>query len=209
MPDPVYEDRLVARLINRVMQRGKKTIAREHVYLTARTLPEQQALRYASVRASGMDMALSVAAQGVDETPVSKRRAWDALIRSRALVLDEMASRHRTMSAAGDPDTARLVKDLASARRRLANLTIRGLSDLSPERYRGLLDEAPSSALTAHVNTKTGRKTQTQFDLVQHFVFVSFCLHPDHTLVKGSTGFKIEGMEITAATKGTDVLIWY
>lgn len=31
-PDPVYQSRLVSRLINRIMQRGKKTVARKHVY---------------------------------------------------------------------------------------------------------------------------------------------------------------------------------
>ena len=30
--DPVYQSRLVARLINRVMRQGKKTIAQKHVY---------------------------------------------------------------------------------------------------------------------------------------------------------------------------------
>ena len=30
--DPVYQSRMVSRLINRVMQRGKKTIAQKHVY---------------------------------------------------------------------------------------------------------------------------------------------------------------------------------
>lgn len=31
-PDPIYQSRLVARLINRVMQRGKKAVAQRHVY---------------------------------------------------------------------------------------------------------------------------------------------------------------------------------
>lgn len=31
-PDPIYSNRLVARLINRVMEDGKKTIAQKHVY---------------------------------------------------------------------------------------------------------------------------------------------------------------------------------
>lgn len=31
-PDPIYQSRLVTRLINRIMQRGKKTVARNHVY---------------------------------------------------------------------------------------------------------------------------------------------------------------------------------
>lgn len=30
--DPIYQSRLVTRLINRVMQRGKKTVAQKHVY---------------------------------------------------------------------------------------------------------------------------------------------------------------------------------
>lgn len=32
LPDPVYGDKLVTRLINRVVQRGKKAIAQRHVY---------------------------------------------------------------------------------------------------------------------------------------------------------------------------------
>ncbi len=31
-PDPIYDSRLVTRLINRVMKKGKKTIAQKHVY---------------------------------------------------------------------------------------------------------------------------------------------------------------------------------
>lgn len=31
-PDPIYQSRLVARLINKVMRDGKKTIAQKHVY---------------------------------------------------------------------------------------------------------------------------------------------------------------------------------
>lgn len=32
MPDPIYQSRLVTRLINRVMEQGKKTIAQKQVY---------------------------------------------------------------------------------------------------------------------------------------------------------------------------------
>lgn len=31
-PDPIYQSRLVTRLTNRIMQRGKKTVAQKHVY---------------------------------------------------------------------------------------------------------------------------------------------------------------------------------
>ncbi len=115
-------------------------ITREHFRLTARTLAERQALRYASVRTSGLDLALSIVSEGVfiDST----QRAIDALIRTRSLVLDEMASRHRTVSSANDSDLVRLSQALVSARQRLANLTIRGASDDKPERYLRLLNEA-------------------------------------------------------------------
>jgi len=39
--DPVYKDQLVTRLINRVMQRGKKTVARKHVYRAFEIIKEK------------------------------------------------------------------------------------------------------------------------------------------------------------------------
>jgi CHAT domain-containing protein len=57
-------------------------------------------------------------------------------------VLDEMAARHRTVSAAGDPAIERLSAELTSARARLANLTVRGLGDSDPAAYKAMLDEA-------------------------------------------------------------------
>jgi tetratricopeptide (TPR) repeat protein len=115
-------------------------ITREHFRLTARTLAERQALRYASVRTSGLDLALSIVSEGVFMD--STQQAFDALIRTRALVLDEMASRHRAVSSVNDSSLVRLSQALASARQRLANLTVRGPSDDKPERYLRLLDEA-------------------------------------------------------------------
>ncbi len=40
-PDPIYGDRLVARLINRVMQRGKKTVANKQVYRAFEMIKEK------------------------------------------------------------------------------------------------------------------------------------------------------------------------
>jgi len=110
-------------------------IGREHLRLTCQTLPERQALRYASVRASGLDVALSLASDGLD--PESLRRVWDALLRSRSFVLDEVASRHRQVS-----EITRCSKEFASASERLANLMVRGPGQDSPEKYRRLLDGA-------------------------------------------------------------------
>ena len=122
-------------------------IGREHVRLTSHTLPERQALRYAAVRASGLDLALSLIAKG--STPDTRRRTWDALVRSRALVLDEMAIRRRSFGALEDPAVNQLVGKLASSSQRLANLTIRGPGDTPPDLYRKLLDDSRLEKETA------------------------------------------------------------
>ncbi len=102
-------------------------IGREHLRETASVLPERDALRYDAIRASGSSIALAVA---VDHpTPETVRATWDAVVRSRALVLDEMAERHRTMVGAKDPQTAQLAMELESARRRLAGLIVRGTGE--------------------------------------------------------------------------------
>ena len=115
-----------------------ETIGREHFRLTARTLSEQQALSYASVRFSGLDLAFSL---GPGRLPsASRRKAWDALIRSRALILDEMAARHRTVR--GATEITRLSEAVAAAQLRLANLTVRGPGQEPVETHRRLLDRA-------------------------------------------------------------------
>jgi CHAT domain-containing protein/Tfp pilus assembly protein PilF len=113
-------------------------IGRNHLYRTARTLAERQALRYATVRASGIDLCLSIAAEGL--VGDARMKVWDVLMRSRALVLDEMAARHRAI--AGAAEIGRLAEELAAAHQRLANLMVRGPGDESTERYRRILDEA-------------------------------------------------------------------
>ena len=115
-------------------------IGRRHLELTARFLPERQALRYASVRSSGLDLALSLVAGRSDAEAV--RKVWESLGRSRALVLDEMAARRRATREASDPAAADAARELAARSRRLANLWIRGVGELDPQRYRSLLDSA-------------------------------------------------------------------
>jgi len=115
-------------------------IGKDHLSLTARGLAEREALRYAAVRATGLDLALSLIAEVGNEFPEARRQVWDALIRSRALILDEMAGRHRTVAEAAQ--ITRLAQALTSAYQRLANLTVRGPGNDPPEQYRKLLDEA-------------------------------------------------------------------
>jgi len=112
-----------------------------HQRLTSRSLSEREALRHAAVRRSGLDLVLTLVARGMD--PDSRRSALDAVVRSRALVLDEMAARRMAASAAADSSiTLELAERLASRRTRLANLAVRGPGGQKTEVYRRLLDEA-------------------------------------------------------------------
>jgi len=120
-------------------------IGREHLRLTTRSLSEDRARRFSHARSSGLDLVISLAASGASRSDEVTARAWDALIRSRALVLDEMAARHRAVAEADDPEVSRLAQALGQARRRLANLAVRGVGGDRPERYRASLDEARRS----------------------------------------------------------------
>jgi CHAT domain-containing protein/tetratricopeptide (TPR) repeat protein len=98
--------------------------SREHLRLTIGTLPEREALRYRAVNVSGLDAALS-ALVAAPRIPDGVARAWDALVRSRTLVLDEMARRHRDVETSRDPRVVRLRRELARARERLAQMVVR------------------------------------------------------------------------------------
>ena len=110
---------------------------RQHLRMMLRYLPERQALNYAVTRPGGLDLILSLVAAGPEATALG----LDSLIRSRALVLDEMAKR-RNAGHAPAGDAGPLVADLARARQRLVNVVVRGPGELPPSRYTALVDEA-------------------------------------------------------------------
>ena len=116
-----------------------ESIGRDHLRLTGRALSEQHALRYAAQRQSGLDLALSLSAQASSTLDAST--LLDAVVRSRAIVLDEMAARNRSINVQASPEVAELAAGLADARRRLANLVVRGPGDLEPEVYRDLVGQ--------------------------------------------------------------------
>lgn len=117
-------------------------ISAEHIRLTASTLPEREALLYASEKPAALDLALTLLARGTETDPLLKRNVFDALIRSRALVLDEMATRHRTVVWAKDPEVSRLASELTVARDNLATLVVRGPGKDPPERYKSFVYSA-------------------------------------------------------------------
>ncbi|MGH9870396.1 MAG: tetratricopeptide repeat protein [Candidatus Polarisedimenticolia bacterium] len=104
-----------------------EAIGREHLRTTYRTLPERQALRYAETRPNGLSLILSVAA--TSREPGIVQPAWDALVRSRGLVLDEMAQRHGTTVASADPGVLDLKQELDRARHRMSNLFLQEIWD--------------------------------------------------------------------------------
>ena len=112
-----------------------EAIARRHFQATAATLSERQALTYAEERTRSQDLALRTALRAAADDPLRIEQLWDAVIRSRALVLDEMASRRRLVVEAHDPKLSREFDDAASARARLAQLFLRGPSADQPTAY--------------------------------------------------------------------------
>ena len=78
-------------------------VAKNHLRRSISYLPERQALMYAGVRPEGLNLAVSIAASGHK----SPRMVFDAVVRSRAVVLDELETRSQVKSTA-DPNLDKL-----------------------------------------------------------------------------------------------------
>ncbi len=117
-----------------------ESISTQHLRKTVAALPERQALAVVAKNPSALDLAVSAAVELRDLE--ASARVLDAVVRSRALVLDEMARRHRSLREAHDPGLEPLFAEYAAARSRLANLAVQGEDERSPERSRRRLREA-------------------------------------------------------------------
>jgi CHAT domain-containing protein len=110
-------------------------ISREHLRTTMSVLSEDQALKYADSRTAGLDLAQ--AALNDSSTPGQVERVWDAVIRSRAVVLDAFSLNKRNL---GETDIGTSSQS-AALREKLANLVLRGPDWYDIEGYRLELDE--------------------------------------------------------------------
>jgi CHAT domain-containing protein/Flp pilus assembly protein TadD len=99
-------------------------IRRRNLLAVARTTSERQALLYAEKGGDGLDVALKLAAAGI--SPEQRTRVWDAVIRDRALILDEMAERQRSANDSSDPQLSNLNRSLMLAREELAKSVVAG-----------------------------------------------------------------------------------
>jgi CHAT domain-containing protein/tetratricopeptide (TPR) repeat protein len=119
-------------------------ILRKQFNQVMRGLSESEALGYERIRASGLDVALSVLAStpAVNRGPDTVRDVWSALARSRALVLDRIAARHQTVASGCAPELRPLAREAAAATQRLATLVVRGPDPDRPQDYRKSLAQA-------------------------------------------------------------------
>jgi CHAT domain-containing protein/Tfp pilus assembly protein PilF len=99
-------------------------VRRENVMIGARGIAERQALLYAAQDRGGLDLALRIAsegkAQGSDLIAV-----WDALIRDRALVLDEMIQRRNLAAHSAGGEIGDLWMQVSDSRDQLAAAAVR------------------------------------------------------------------------------------
>jgi CHAT domain-containing protein/tetratricopeptide (TPR) repeat protein len=111
----------------------------EQLRLISRGLAERQALVYASTLGSSLDVGLAVlASERYRGDPGTVGNVWNLLIRWRALVLDEVASRNQSVGTV--EGLGEIARRLEAARQRLANLLVRGAGGLPLDRYRALTD---------------------------------------------------------------------
>jgi CHAT domain-containing protein/tetratricopeptide (TPR) repeat protein len=129
------------------MALAAERIGRDHLRLIGRTLPEREALNYAATRPVGVPLALTLLARDGASARRRSSAAWDAVVRSRAVVLDEMASRHRTVSV-DQPEVRALAEELNAKRTELARLVVRG-PEGSAASYRLALERTRNARDTA------------------------------------------------------------
>jgi len=124
-------------------------IARDNLRHSFSALPERQALAMRTQVQGGLDVALAFLGSATAAPPDSSvAAAWDALVRSRGLVLDEMASRIHRISGT-DTTISALALAYHTARQREVNLAVRGPRSESMSEYQARLAEAQQLAVEA------------------------------------------------------------
>ncbi|MEM7352195.1 MAG: CHAT domain-containing tetratricopeptide repeat protein, partial [Acidobacteriota bacterium] len=111
-----------------------EALGRRHLQGALRALSEREGLAYAADRISSLDLLLSLLIEeGTTLPPSALISVWEAVASGRALVLDEMVSRHRGLT---DPALADRWVALATLRERLARQVHRGPAAADPSPYR-------------------------------------------------------------------------
>ncbi|MEN6527289.1 MAG: CHAT domain-containing protein, partial [Candidatus Polarisedimenticolia bacterium] len=120
-------------------------ITRGNTRAMIRAISEAQALRLLDAQETGgLDRALAFAIERPNERRV--RATWDALIRSRAMLLDELAARRHALARKASPEVEAARAAYAEAAARSANLRVRGAAQDSAALIRPLLATARADA---------------------------------------------------------------
>ena len=101
-----------------------ETIGRERLALMAEALPERLALEYGGERPQGLPLAASLLASGAVGDSVAL--VWDKLVRSRALIQDEVAFRSRQLASPAQGPLRDLAAQHASLLSDYANALVNG-----------------------------------------------------------------------------------
>jgi CHAT domain-containing protein/tetratricopeptide (TPR) repeat protein len=109
-------------------------VSRRHFTRMVRGLEEGVALSFSDERTSGLDLLLELcgsagAPSGMDSV------ALDALVRSRALVLDEMVARQRVVATSNDSLTADLARDVIDGQARVARIALEGPTEAGEDDF--------------------------------------------------------------------------
>ena len=125
--------------------RSEEILRSQFLDLT-RLLSESQALNYESIRDTGFQVTASVLSRhSAGDRPVQQVSAfWDELIRSRALILEEMALRQHLLSSHDSPEIAALASGLIAVRNQISALMVRGPGASAPDAYRERMEEMES-----------------------------------------------------------------
>ena len=101
------------------------SIRRTNLEIAAHASGDREALLYAAQERTGLNLALRLTALGTLPA-ASLRDVWDAVIRERALVLDEMSERHAALDAELSTGDAALLAQVIAAHNELARAVVRG-----------------------------------------------------------------------------------
>jgi CHAT domain-containing protein/Tfp pilus assembly protein PilF len=121
-----------------------ESISRAHFQTVLRGLTARDALLFQGIRTSGLDVELTaiVSISRDARSADVVRDVWDDLVRSRAMVLDELAARHRSELDLRTPESASLAVELETARNRVSRLFLQYPDSGASQEYRGRLEKA-------------------------------------------------------------------
>jgi CHAT domain-containing protein/tetratricopeptide (TPR) repeat protein len=117
-------------------------LSRRQLRLTLRSLPERQSLAYVAANSSALDLALTLRLTAAGSEP----KVLEAVVASRALVLDAIATRVAALGHETGGEIGSLRRSLVAATQRLANLLVRGPDPGRSKQYLELVADARREA---------------------------------------------------------------